>query len=97
MKKFDVLTCMEMLEHVPSPGETIKHVLILSSIGGDLYFATINRNIKSYVMAIVGAEYILNLLPKGTHEFDCFIKPSELEKWSRSAGLELSRVDWSDI
>ena len=58
-------------------------------VAGDLYFATINRNIKSYVMAIIGAEYILNLLPKGTHEFDCFIKPSELEKWSRSAGLEL--------
>ena len=80
---------MEMLEHVPSPEETIKACSDIVIEGGDLYFATINRNIKSYVMAIIGAEYILNLLPKGTHEFDCFIKPSELEKWSRSAGLEL--------
>ena len=88
-EKFDVLTCMEMLEHVPSPEETIQACSDIVVEGGDLFFATINRNIKSYVMAIVGAEYILNLLPKGTHEFDCFIKPSELEKWSRSAGLEL--------
>ncbi len=87
--KFDVLTCMEMLEHVPSPEETIKACSDSVIKGGDLYFATINRNIKSYVMAIFGAEYILNLLPKGTHEFDCFIKPSELEKWSISADLEL--------
>ena len=88
-ENFDVLTCMEMLEHVPSPEETIQACSDIVVKGGDLFFATINRNIKSYVMAIVGAEYILNLLPKGTHEFDCFIKPSELEKWSRSAGLEL--------
>ena len=88
-EKFDVLTCMEMLEHVPSPGETIQACSDIVIDGGDLFFATINRNIKSYIMAIVGAEYILNLLPKGTHEFDCFIKPSELEKWSKSAGLEL--------
>ena len=88
-EKFDVLTCMEMLEHVPSPGETIQACSDVVIDGGDLFFATINRNIKSYIMAIVGAEYILNLLPKGTHEFDCFIKPSELEKWSKSAGLEL--------
>jgi len=87
--KFDVLTCMEMLEHVPSPQETIKACSDCVTKGGDLFFATINRNLKSYIMAIVGAEYILNLLPKGTHEFDCFIKPSELEKWSRPAGLEL--------
>ena len=87
--KFDVLTCMEMLEHVPSPQETIKACSDCVTKGGDLFFATINRNLKSYIMAIVGAEYILNLLPKGTHEFDCFIKPSELEKWSRLAGLEL--------
>ena len=87
--KFDVLTCMEMLEHVPSPIDTVKACSDAVKEGGDLFFSTINRNIKSYVMAIVGAEYILKLLPKGTHEYDCFIKPSELEKWSRSAGLEL--------
>jgi 2-polyprenyl-6-hydroxyphenyl methylase/3-demethylubiquinone-9 3-methyltransferase len=88
-RKFEVLTCMEMLEHVPSPADTVKACSNVVVDGGDLFFATINRNIKSYIMAIVGAEYILNLLPKGTHEFDCFIKPSELEKWARSANLEL--------
>ena len=88
-RKFEVLTCMEMLEHVPSPADTVKACSNVVVGGGDLFFATINRNIKSYIMAIVGAEYILNLLPKGTHEFDCFIKPSELEKWARSANLEL--------
>jgi len=88
-EKFEVLTCMEMLEHVPSPLDTIKACSDVVVDGGDLFFATINRNIKSYIMAIIGAEYILNLLPKGTHEFDCFIKPSELEKWARSANLEL--------
>ena len=87
-KKFEVLTCMEMLEHVPSPLDTVRACSNVVADGGDLFFATINRNIKSYIMAIVGAEYILNLLPKGTHEFDCFIKPSELEKWGRSASLE---------
>ncbi len=86
---FQVLTCMEMLEHVPSPKDTVKACSEIICQGGDLFFATINRNIKSYIMAIVGAEYILNLLPKGTHEYDCFIKPSELEEWSRLAGLEL--------
>ena len=88
-EKFEVLTCMEMLEHVPSPLDTVKACSDVVVDGGDLFFATINRNIKSYIMAIIGAEYILNLLPKGTHEFDCFIKPSELEKWARSANLEL--------
>ena len=88
-EKFEVLTCMEMLEHVPSPADTVKACSNVVVGGGDLFFATINRNIKSYIMAIVGAEYILNLLPKGTHEFDCFIKPSELEKWARLANLEL--------
>ena len=88
-EKFEVLTCMEMLEHVPSPLGTVKACSDVVVDGGDLFFATINRNIKSYIMAIIGAEYILNLLPKGTHEFDCFIKPSELEKWARTANLEL--------
>lgn len=88
-QKYDVLTCMEMLEHVPYPSKIIKSCTHAVKDGGDLFFSTINRNIKSFIMAIVGAEYILNLLPKGTHEYDCLIKPSELEKWSREAGLTM--------
>ena len=88
-QKYDVLTCMEMLEHVPNPSKIINSCSQAVKDGGDLFFSTINRNMKSFIMAIVGAEYILNLLPKGTHEYDCLIKPSELEKWSREAGLSL--------
>jgi len=87
--KFDVLTCMEMLEHVPVPAKIIESCTYAVKDGGDLFFSTINRNIKSFIMAIVGAEYVLNLLPKGTHEYDCLIKPSELEQWSRDSGLSL--------
>ncbi len=88
-QKFDVLTCMEMLEHVPHPSKIIESCAYAVKDGGDLFFSTINRNIKSFIMAIVGAEYVLNLLPKGTHEYDCLIKPSELEQWSRESGLTL--------
>jgi len=88
-QKYDVLTCMEMLEHVPYPSKIIESCTHSVKYGGDLFFSTINRNMKSFIMAIVGAEYLLNLLPKGTHEFDCLIKPSELEKWSRESGLTL--------
>ena len=88
-KQYDVLTCMEMLEHVPSPEHIIESCSKAIKDGGHLFISTINRNIKSYLMAIVGAEYILNLLPQGTHEFDSFIKPSEIEKWSRNSGLNL--------
>ena len=88
-QKFDILTCMEMLEHVPYPAKIIKSCSYAVKDGGDLFFSTINRNIKSFIMAIVGAEYVLNLLPKGTHEYDCLIKPSELEQWSRESGLSL--------
>jgi len=88
-QKYDVLTCMEMLEHVPSPEKIIRSCSKVVKQGGDLFFSTINRNIKSFVMAIIGAEYVLNLLPKGTHEYDCLIKPSELEAWSRNSGLVL--------
>ena len=86
-EKFDVITCLEMLEHVPSPNEIIKSCSDLLIEEGDIFFSTINRNPRSYLFAVIGAEYILNLLPKGTHDYDKFIKPSELAKWIRDAGL----------
>ena len=86
-KKFDVITCLEMLEHVPSPDKVIKSCSSLLKEDGNIYFSTINRNPRSYLFAVIGAEYILNLLPKGTHDYDKFIKPSELAKWIRDAGL----------
>lgn len=89
---FDVVTCMEMLEHVPDPAQTIASCAKLCKPGGHLFFSTINRNPKSFLFAIIGAEYILNLLPKGTHEYRSFIRPSELENWARHAGLTLKNV-----
>ena len=86
-EKFDVITCLEMLEHVPSPGEIIKTCSTILKDDGDIFFSTINRTPRSYLFAIVGAEYILNLLPKGTHDYQKFIKPSELAKWIRDARL----------
>ena len=85
---FDVITCLEMLEHVPDPASIIQACARLVKPGGQVFFSTINRNPKSYVFAIMGAEYVLKLLPKGTHDFGKFIKPSELESWSRTAGLQ---------
>tara|TARA_B100000459_G_C8513323_1_gene172785 strand:+ start:20 stop:730 length:711 start_codon:yes stop_codon:yes gene_type:complete len=87
-ERFDVITCLEMLEHVPSPGNIIKICSKMLNDNGDIFFSTINRNPRSYVFAILGAEYILNLLPKGTHDYEKFIKPSELAKWIREAGLK---------
>lgn len=87
--KYDVVTCMEMLEHVPDPQSVISACAALCKPGGDLYFSTLNRNPKSYLFAIVGAEFILKLLPKGTHDYAKFIRPSELAAWLRTAGLEL--------
>lgn len=86
---FDVVTCLEMLEHVPDPAAVIRSCRELVKPGGHVVFSTINRNPKSFLFAVVGAEYILRLLPKGTHEYAKFIRPSELEAWARSAGLEL--------
>ena len=86
--QFDVVTCLEMLEHVPSPSQVIAATAELVRPGGHVFFSTINRNPKSFLFAIVGAEYILKLLPAGTHEYQNFIRPSELEDWARTAGLE---------
>jgi 2-polyprenyl-6-hydroxyphenyl methylase/3-demethylubiquinone-9 3-methyltransferase len=86
---FDIVCCLEMLEHVPDPAAVIQACAELCTDGGDLYFSTINRNPKAYAFAIVGAEYVLDLLPRGTHDYDKFIKPSELASWIRDAGLQL--------
>ena len=85
---FDIVTCMEMLEHVPHPASTIAACAALVKPGGHVFFSTVNRNAKAYVFAVVGAEYILKLLPKGTHDYAKFIKPSELSRWAKSVGLE---------
>jgi 2-polyprenyl-6-hydroxyphenyl methylase/3-demethylubiquinone-9 3-methyltransferase len=87
--QFDVVTCMEMLEHVPDPASIVKACATLVKPGGWVFFSTLNRNPKSFLFAIIGAEYVLNLLPKGTHEFARFIKPSELAAHCRLAGLTL--------
>jgi 2-polyprenyl-6-hydroxyphenyl methylase/3-demethylubiquinone-9 3-methyltransferase len=86
---FDVVTCLEMLEHVPDPSQVIASTAALAKPGADIFFSTINRNPKSFAFAIVGAEYVLKLLPAGTHEYQKFIRPSELEEWARAAGLHL--------
>ncbi len=86
---YDVVTCLEMLEHVPEPASTVAACAQLVKPGGQVFFSTINRNPKSFLFAIVGAEYVLNLLPRGTHEYLKFIKPSELERMCRHAGLTL--------
>lgn len=94
---FDVVTCMEMLEHVPDPGAIVQACAALTKPGGHVFFSTINRNPKAYVMAIVGAEYVMNLVPKGTHEYLKFIKPSELSAWSRQAGLNVRNVSGMSV
>ena len=86
---FDVVTCMEMLEHVPDPASTVRACATLAKPGGWVFFSTLSRNPKAFLFAIVGAEYVLNLLPRGTHEYAKFIRPSELARHCRDAGLEL--------
>jgi 2-polyprenyl-6-hydroxyphenyl methylase / 3-demethylubiquinone-9 3-methyltransferase len=86
---FDVVTCMEMLEHVPDPSAVVRACTALLKPGGWVFFSTLNRNPKSFLFAIVGAEYVLRLLPRGTHEYARFIRPSELARWARDAGLAL--------
>jgi len=89
---FDAVSCMEMLEHVPDPGSVIKACQKLVKPGGSVFFSTINRNPKAYMFAIVGAEYLLKMLPRGTHEYAKFIKPSELDEWARQANLQLKNI-----
>lgn len=89
---FDIVTCMEMLEHVPRPDAVVEAVARLVRPGGHVYFSTINRNAKAWVFAVVGAEHVLKLLPRGTHEYAKFIRPSELAAWCRAAGLELTTM-----
>ncbi|MDR0380029.1 MAG: bifunctional 2-polyprenyl-6-hydroxyphenol methylase/3-demethylubiquinol 3-O-methyltransferase UbiG [Candidatus Accumulibacter sp.] len=85
---FDVVTCMELLEHVPDPASIVAACSALVRPGGHVFFSTLNRNLKSHLFAIVGAEYVLGLLPRGTHEYARFVRPSELSRWARNAGLE---------
>ena len=89
---FSVVTCLEMLEHVPDPSAVIQACADLCEPGGDVFFSTINRNPKSFLFAIVGAEYVLNMLPRGTHEYEKLIKPSELARWIREAGLQMQET-----
>lgn len=90
--QFDIVTCMEMLEHVPDPAAVVYACHKLVKPGGAVFFSTINRNPKSYLYAVIGAEYVLNILPKGTHDYAKFIKPSELSRWVRDAGLEVAHL-----
>jgi 2-polyprenyl-6-hydroxyphenyl methylase/3-demethylubiquinone-9 3-methyltransferase len=90
--EFDLVTCMELLEHVPDPAAMVAACARLVRPGGQVFFSTINRNPKSYLFAVIGAEYVLGLLPKGTHDYQRFIKPSELSRWSRAAGLRVDEL-----
>ncbi|MDD2769236.1 MAG: bifunctional 2-polyprenyl-6-hydroxyphenol methylase/3-demethylubiquinol 3-O-methyltransferase UbiG [Methylococcus sp.] len=90
---FDVVTCMEMLEHVPEPASVVAACARLVKPGGTVFFSTLNRNLKAYLLAIVGAEYLLRMIPKGTHEFGSFIRPSELSGWARHSGLDLAGME----
>lgn len=89
---WDIVTCMELLEHVPEPASTVRACSALVKPGGVVYFSTINRNPKSFLLAIVGAEYVLNLLPRGTHQYKKLIRPSELNEWSEAAGLTTEQL-----
>jgi len=91
-ERFDVVTCMEMLEHVPEPASVVAACACLVKPGGFVFFSTLNRNPKSYLLAIIGAEYVLGMLPRGTHDYARFIKPSELDAWVRAAGMRTSDV-----
>lgn len=89
---FDIVTCMEMLEHVPDPASVVRACARLAKPGGHVFFSTISRNVKSFALAIVGAEYVLGLLPRGTHEYAKFIRPSELAAFARDAGLTIAEL-----
>lgn len=89
---FDAVTCLEMLEHVPAPASTIAACASLVKPGGQVFFSTINRNPKAYLFAVIGAEYILNMLPKGTHDYAKFLRPAELARFAREAGLDIAEI-----
>ena len=89
---FDIVTCLEMLEHVPDPASTVKACAALVKPGGQVFFSTLNRNPKSYLFAVIGAEYLLRLLPRGTHDYARFIRPSELARFCRNAGLGVTEI-----
>lgn len=89
---YDVVTCMEMLEHVPDPASIVAACAALVAPGGHVFFSTINRNPKAYLLAVIGAEYVLRMLPRGTHDYARFIKPSELVRWTRGAGLDAGEL-----
>ncbi len=91
-QQFGVVTCMEMLEHVPDPQSVIQACHDLVKPGGDVFFSTLNRHPKAYLLAILGAEYVMNMLPKGTHDYQRFIKPSELAAWCRRADLQVNAI-----
>ncbi|KZN14799.1 bifunctional 2-polyprenyl-6-hydroxyphenol methylase/3-demethylubiquinol 3-O-methyltransferase UbiG [Marinomonas sp. TW1] len=91
-EQYDVVTCLEMLEHVPDPASVIRACMKLVKPGGHVFFSTINRNPKAYLFAIIGAEYILNMLPKGTHDYAKFIQPAELNSYAREAGLDVQHM-----
>jgi 2-polyprenyl-6-hydroxyphenyl methylase / 3-demethylubiquinone-9 3-methyltransferase len=91
-ESFDVVTCMEMLEHVPDPASVVKACAALLKPGGSLFLSTLNRQLKSYLLAVVGAEYVLNMLPRGTHDYEKFIKPSELARFARDANLQVDEL-----
>ena len=90
--RFDIVTCMEMLEHVPEPASVVAACAALVKPGGHVFFSTINRNAKAYALAVIGAEFILKMLPRGTHEYAKFIKPAELSRWAKSAGLQPDEI-----
>jgi 2-polyprenyl-6-hydroxyphenyl methylase / 3-demethylubiquinone-9 3-methyltransferase len=91
-ESFDVVTCMEMLEHVPDPAQMVATLTALVRPGGAVFISTLNRNLKSFLLAIVGAEYVMKLIPRGTHEYEKLIRPAELARWARSAGLSLREL-----
>jgi 2-polyprenyl-6-hydroxyphenyl methylase/3-demethylubiquinone-9 3-methyltransferase len=90
--QFDVVTCMEMLEHVPDPAAIVRAAATLVKPGGRVFFSTLNRNVKSYLFAVIGAEYVAQMLPKGTHDYARFIRPSELAQYARAAGLREAEI-----